>query len=462
MHGTKAIIIGGSIAGLLAAKTLSDHFNEVILIERDDLTDDRRARRGVPQGRHAHGILASGSAVLEGFFPGIADELEAAGALRADALNDGRWFFEGGCLKRTPAGRGILVSRPLLESTIRGRVRQIGGVKLIENCTVSGLFYDAANVRGVRVGDEVLEADLVIDASGRGSHSPNWLNAMGYHAPSEETVEVQVAYTTRLFRLRPGCDWDDLVLACPPTVKGKRGGVVLAQENGKWIVTLFGHFGNQAPLDLEGFIEYSKSLPAPFVHEFLKNAEPISDASFTRFPANRRRRYEKLDRFPEGFLVFGDSICSFNPVYGQGMSVAALQAVALQGELASGDAHLARRFFKRAAKVIDTPWSIATGADLKMPEAAGRRTPAQRLINRYIALVHKAAHTDAQVAAAFIRVTQLLADPDSLMRPTMLLRVLSANLRDRLACSRAKREQAGRYVESGNMKVSNEGIEKIY
>jgi len=220
----------------------------------------------------------------------------------------------------------------------------------------------------------------------------------------------------------------DLFAVVSPTPQGKRGGVMSAQEGGKWVVTLFGHFGNRAPGELSGFREYAESLPSPVIAQFLRNAEPIDDACVYRFPVSIRRRYEMLPRFPEGFLVFGDAICSFNPAYGQGMSSAALQAIALRKELDLGLTGVAPRFFKSAAKVIDNPWNIAVGGDLKMPETEGRRTLVARLINWYVSRLHKLGHRDPEAAAAFVRVAQMRAAPESIMMPRLAAKVLLNNL----------------------------------
>ncbi len=436
--GRRALVIGGSMAGLLAARVLSDFYDNVILIERDVLPKNSEHRRGVAQGRHAHGLLASGAAVLEDLFPGIGGDLTSGGAMRADVLNDAHWFFEGGCLKQSPSGTiGILASRPLLESVVRKRVRETDGVQILDNCSVNGLFSDGGSVKGVRIDGGILEADLVVDAAGRGSRVAQWLGLLGFAVPREDKIEIRLAYTTRLFRLRAGRTADVPLLIVPPTPEGKRGGVMAAQEGGLWIATLFGHFGQLAPADLEGFIEYAKSLEAPYIYDLLRDAEPVGEAAFTRFPASARRRYENLKRFPEGLLVFGDAICSFNPVYGQGMSVAALQAMELREVLAGGSANLARRFFKKAAKLIDVPWNIAAGGDLRMPETTGPRTIFVRLINWYMSKLHKAAHHDSELSVAFIRVAQLLAKPESLLRPRMLWRVLSSRLKTRPATTAA-------------------------
>ena len=429
-----AIVIGGSMAGLLAARALSDHYQSVTLIERDSLSDEGEHRRGVPQGRHTHGLLASGAHILERFFPGIRRELIDAGAVKGDLAGDSRWFLEGGCLNKFKSGLdGLLMSRPFLEGKVRARLRRVSNVVIRENVDVEGLITssDKTRVEGIAAAGETLPADLVVDATGRGSHSPQWLEGMGYPKPQEERVEIAMGYTTRLFR-RSATDLNgDGVVIIPPTPENKRAGAMLAQEGDRWTVTLISYFGNYAPTELDGFIQFAKTLPAPYIYEVVRNAAPISEPASARFPASVRRRYEKLDRFPDGFLVFGDAISSFNPMYGQGMSVAALEAVELTETLRDGQPDLARRFFRRAAKIVDIPWSIVVGGDLRIPGTVGPRSPAINFINWYMAKLHKAAHHDPIAALAFHKVGNLLEPPPSVMHPRIAMRVLLGNLRPR-------------------------------
>lgn len=428
-----AIVVGGSMAGLLAARVLSDHFEQVSLIERDALPAQVEQRRGVPQGRHTHGLLASGGSVLEKLFPGISRTLVNAGAVTGDVVSESRWFFQGACLSRPSSGlTGMLMTRPLLETAVRARVLANPKVVRRDETAVEELTFnqESGRVTGLRTEGQTLSGDLVIDATGRGSRSPQWLENLGYEKPPEEIVQVGLGYTTRLFQRHPSDLNGDIIVVIPPTPQGKRGGVMLAQEGNRWTVTLVAHFGNYAPEDLDGFITFASSLPAPYIHEVVRRNEPLGEAASARFPASVRRRYELLDRFPAGYLVFGDAICSFNPIYGQGMSVAALQAMELDSTLASGDGDLAlsKGFFRRAAKVVDIPWSIAVGSDLRIPETVGRRTAGVKVINWYISKLHKAAHTDPVAALAFHKVGNLLAPPPSIMHPRIAARVLWGNL----------------------------------
>lgn len=426
-----AILIGGSMAGLLAAKVLSDRYRHVTLIDRDTFPAVGQQRRGVPQGVHTHGLLCSGRRVMDRHFPGLSDELLAAGAVPGDVARDARWHFEGGCLSKCSSDlEGLLLSRPLLEGTIRQRVRNTPNLTVIEDCVVESLAAtgDKCRITGVRTAKETIDADLVVDASGRASHSPAWLESLGYSKPQEERVEVGIGYTTRLFRRSlDQLDGDGAVII-PPTPEGKRGGVMLAQEGLRWTVTLISHFGNYAPLELDGFIEFAKTLPAQDIYDVIRNSEPIGEAHSARFPASVRRHYEKLDRFPEGYLVFGDAICSFNPIYGQGMSVAALESEALAQSLDT-DSVSAKDFFRRASKVVDSPWSIAVGGDLRIPETKGPRSKGVDFVNWYLAKLHKAAHRDAVASLAFLKVANLVESPPSVMHPKIALRVLMSSLR---------------------------------
>lgn len=436
MNREHAIVAGASVGGLMAATALARHFRRVTLLDRDSFPEQGKQRSGVPQGRHAHAILAGGAGVFESYFPGFTNELIAAGGVPCDPGDPGRWFQEGGYMARARTGiRAVMASRPLFEGLLRKRVLALGNVSLIEGCVVLGPLTttDARQVTGVRLrragaSTEELRAGLVVDATGRGSRSAEWLSWLGYEAPRAEKVEVAIGYTTRLFRRTPSHLGGDLFAVTTPTPEGKRGGVMLSLEGERWIVTLVGYFGNYAPVELEGFREFARSLPCRDIHSAIKDAEPLGDGASFRFPASVRRRFEHLRRFPEGFIPFGDAICSFNPVYGQGMSVAALEAAVLGETLAQGSEDLARRFFRQAARVIDTPWKIAVGNDLRIPEAAGPRTAGVRLVNWYMKKLLKASHRSPAISAAFHRVGNLLAAPRSLLSPAVAARVALAGV----------------------------------
>jgi 2-polyprenyl-6-methoxyphenol hydroxylase-like FAD-dependent oxidoreductase len=427
----RAIVIGGSMAGLAAARVLSDHYDEVVVLERDTFADGAEPRRGVPQGRHLHALLVSGVKALESYFPHLLDEGTLVGGLRLDVANDIYRWYEGGEHVRCRSGmQGLSLSRPRLEWLIRERVRGIPNIRLLTDRSVKGVFAtpDNRRITSVRTDDGDLWADLVVDAMGRGSRSPQWLEAMGYGPVKEERIEVGITYVTRCFRRSPNDLGGALAAIVASTPEQRESGFMAAQEGDRWMVTLCARSGGQVPTELDPFVEFAGRLPTSHIHDVISRAEPIGDAESFRFPASIRRRYEHMDRFPEGYFVIGDAVSSFNPVYGQGMSVAALEAAELDKVLREGSAALARTFFARIAKIIDTPWSIAAGNDLRISEVAGPRPATVRFLNWYIAKLHVAARRDASLALAFQKVANLISPPNSLFAPRIVVRVLADTL----------------------------------
>ena len=429
----RAIVIGGSMSGLLAARVLANHFKEVVLFDRDTFPQAPECRRGVPQGQHAHALLSSGRQVLDGLFPGFRDELVSQGAIRAEYLKV-RWFDNGVYHTRFDGLEGLLVSRPRLEGHVRARLMAMPNLSIKQTHDVDAPVFEGDRVTGVRVAlrdgaMHTIDADLVVDASGRGSQSPIWLDRAGFPRPKEEAVRVALGYTTRIYRRSPDQLNGDLAVICPSAPPQRRGGVAIAMEGDRWMVTLFGMLGDHPPTGVDGFNAFATTLPAPDIHEVVSKAEPLTDPVPFKFPQSTRRHYQLLDRFPDGYLVFGDAYCSFNPIYGQGMSSAALQAAELDKCLAAGDAQMAPRFFKAAAKVIDAPWTMAVGGDLRYDEVEGERTGMVKFVNWYIGKLHIAAAQDPRVALAFHRVANLLDPPPTLMQPSIAFRILQGNLR---------------------------------
>jgi flavin-dependent dehydrogenase len=289
---------------------------------------------------------------------------------------------------------------------------------------VSGVEIDDRAQAG---GPVQLYADLVVDATGRGSSSPKWLAEMGYTPPQETEIKVGVGYATRIYRRNPDdLIGADLVMISPQPPHDKRGGFMFPIEQDRWIVSLGCWSGDYPPTDEAGYLEYARSLAAPDIYNLISRLEPLSDIVPYRFPSSLRRHYEKLTRFPRGYLVAGDAICSFNPVYGQGMTSAAMQARALDSLLRTqpDPATLAHAFFKQATKVVDIPWQLAVGEDFRYPDTIGPKAPGTDLINRYVTRVHQATHHDPVVYGAFLQVMNLLKPPTSLFHPKIVWRVL--------------------------------------
>jgi 2-polyprenyl-6-methoxyphenol hydroxylase-like FAD-dependent oxidoreductase len=371
---------------------------------------------------------------LEQLFPGLSAELVAHGAPMGDVLGDARLVFGGHRLARAEVGLvAVTASRPLLEDRVRARVRALPGVRFAPASDVVGLRStpDGRRVNGARLlrradgsAEEVLDADLVVDATGRGSRAPIWLEALGFDRPDEDRVRVDVGYATRRYRLPADVLDGDLGCLHGPTPDRPRGGALARLEGDVWMLTLFGFLGDHPATDPEGFDAFARSLRFPDLHDAVRAGVPIDDPVPFRFPANVRRRYERVRHFPEGFLVMGDAVCTFNPIYGQGMTVAALQAVALRDCLENGDPHLTRRFFRAAAKVAGHAWKMATGADLALPDVEGPRTVQVRLVNAYMDRLLAVAAHDPAVAASFIRVAGMVDPLPTLLRPALALRVL--------------------------------------
>jgi 2-polyprenyl-6-methoxyphenol hydroxylase-like FAD-dependent oxidoreductase len=329
---------------------------------------------------------------------------------------------------------GLLASRPVLEGHLRRRLLGLPNVRTVQSCAVRGLATDPLRKRvtGVHACVEgrphmIAKADLVVDATGRGSSSAAWLEELGYEAPANEQVEIGISYMTRSYRRR-STDLDGkqgIVVA--GSAPDWRNGVMLAQEGDSWIVSAGGFLGDDAPDNDEGFLAYLATLPTTEIHDVVARAEPLTGYKQYRYASSLRRRYEKLARFPENYLVFGDAICSFNPVYGQGMTVAAEEALTLQQCLRTGSGDLARRFFRAAAKIVDIPWDIAVGNDLRHPQVKGARPPMLRFINWYIGKLHLAATRDSTLATAFLKVVNLTMPPSTLLSPAIAWRVWQGN-----------------------------------
>jgi 2-polyprenyl-6-methoxyphenol hydroxylase-like FAD-dependent oxidoreductase len=431
--GEHAVVLGGSLAGLAAAAALAPRFQRVTIVERDILPRSGEHRRGVPQGRHVHVLLPAGRLGLGELLPGIIDDLRARDA-RVVGATQLRFHIAGGRLQLDGNEFEIIAAtRPLLEAVVHDRVRAEPGVRFLEGHEARGLLTtpDRSRATGVLHGSPdsdtaaAMAADLIVDATGRRSRSTQWIADFGYPSPDEVRLEVGVHYTTRLFRREPGDleDVQQVVVTIPPG--GDRGGVLVAVEGDRWLVTLIGLLGERPPADLPGFIEYASSLWVDDIHRVVAGAEPFGEATTGGFPGYLRRRYDRLRRFPDRLVVTGDAVCSFNPVYAQGMSVAVLEAVALGRVLDGHGLHrVGPRFFKLSKRTVDAAWMMSSGADLAHPGVETRRPTSWRLINAYINRLLRVAHHDPVLGRAFLEVNGMLAPPQHLMHPRFVSRVL--------------------------------------
>lgn len=455
-HGARriadtAIVLGASMAGLCAARVLADRFDRVVVLDRDRLPEGPEPRRFVPQGRHPHLLMVAGARLLEQWFPGLSDELGRAGAVHLDLCRDFLWH-QGGGVQRRPRStlHGPAMSRPLLEWTVRRRVAELPNVDIRDQTTVDGLLCNAAGARitGVRVGDEALHADLVVDATGRAARTIAWVHELGYPEPRTTVVEVDTRYVSRVYRRTdlPRRDWRAAAVIGEPATK--RLAMLLPAEDDQWILAIAGINGETAPTDDAALLDYARGLDSPVIADVMTASEPLGDAVTHRFPANQRRHIEALRRFPLGWVLLGDAVCSFDPIYGQGMTSAAQQAEALGAALDRAGAvnqSFARRYFRSAGRIVNAPWSIAVGGDFAYPDTKGRKPVGTDLLNRYMDRVIAAGQTDDDVVIRFNEVVSLVRSPQSLMSAAFALRVLrKARHADRLAATRQDADNAHR------------------
>jgi 2-polyprenyl-6-methoxyphenol hydroxylase-like FAD-dependent oxidoreductase len=427
-----AIVIGAGMAGLAVAQALTAGFRRVTIVEGDRLPTGPGPRRGVPQDRHLHLLLPAGINALEQLFEGLIEQLRADGAVTAETDRI-RMCLNGHRLAPARSGQpALFASRPFLEAHVRRRVRDKSHITVRERARVTGLAPsdDRRRVEGVEIAAadgsarEVLSAELVVDCSGRRSRLPGWLAEHGYRAPETTELDVEVQYATRRYRLPDGVLDGDRHVLIGPTPNDPRGGAMTNVEDGSWVVTLFAMAGEQAPTDDRSFERFAAQLPIGDIHDAIAAGSALDQPTPYRFPANRRHHYERLDELPAGLLAAGDSVCSFNPIYGQGMSVAALEARVLQTQLQGGGRLSARSWFRQIAKVIDTAWQLAVGADLAVEAIQGPRPIPVRMLNRYLFRLQAAAVDDPRLTARLIRVVGLVDPPTRLLYPTTILAVL--------------------------------------
>ncbi|MFE1556080.1 FAD-dependent monooxygenase [Streptomyces sp. NPDC058734] len=441
-----ALVIGGSAAGLFAASVLAE-FADVTLIERDTLPAGPEDRKGVPQARHAHLVWSGGVRAFEELLPGFVDGVVAQGGRLVPIMGDmvsrapnEVWFrrFGSGGGSGTPH-RILVCSRNLLDHVLRERVlgeRVLGDSRITvhEDSAVERLEGGPGRVTGVTArigtGTRTLTADLVVDASGRGSRAPAWLRALGLPAVTERQVDAGVAYATRTFRA-PGTTGEGFPLvnvqANPAKAPGQ-GGIILPVEDGRWIVTLSGSRGGEPTKDPDAFTGFALGLGDPVIGELVRDAEPLGGVVTTRSTANQRRYYEKMKDWPDGFVVLGDAVAGYNPVYGHGLTVAAQSALALRGVLASSGLTApgtARRVQRAAARPVSAAWDLAVGQDACYPGASATPPRAvERFLTRFVDRAVETAARSPRALGALLDVMSLSKPATRLFSPDVLVPML--------------------------------------
>jgi 2-polyprenyl-6-methoxyphenol hydroxylase-like FAD-dependent oxidoreductase len=357
-------------------------------------------------------------------------KLEADGAMTIDLAADFYWHQAGGVMRRPASDlRGPVMSRPLLERAVRLRVAALTNVTVRGSTGVVGLVHDLRQHRitGVCLGDDTnLRCDLVVDATGRQARTLAWVEALGYPTPTISTVSVDTRYVTRCYERseRPSRDWQAAAVIDDPSTK--RLAMALPIEGERWLVLLGGLNGESPPVEEDARVAYARSLPSPVIADVIESNAALGDVTTHRFPTNQRRHVEKLRRFPLGWVPLGDAVCSFDPIYGQGMTSAAMQAEALGVSLDRAGAvgrRFARRYFKAAGKVVAGPWSIAVGGDFVYPDTTGPKPPGTDPLNRYMGRINVAAQHDDVVALRLNEVAALVRRPESLLASAFVIRV---------------------------------------
>ncbi|MEY9962629.1 2-polyprenyl-6-methoxyphenol hydroxylase-like FAD-dependent oxidoreductase [Streptacidiphilus sp. MAP12-16] len=433
----RAVVLGGGMAGILAAAVLTDHADEVVVVDRDLLPDQARPRKGLPQARHAHLLMSGGARAVETLLPGIIERWAGAGAHRI-ALPTGMVVLtQVGWMPRWPEMQfAMACTRDLLDLVVRGQVLARPRITLSEGTEAVALLGDPGRVTGVRVrrqgadGSERLEADLVVDASGRGSQAARRLTELGLPAVSEETVDSGTVYASQVFRAPSGTEDFPLVSVLPhsATPRPGQGATLVPIENGRWLVTLSGTRGGEPTRNPADFEPFARGLGDQIVADLIARAEPLTEVHFTRSTVNRRRFFERLPSWPDGFISMGDAVATYNPVYGQGMSVAAQSAAALREVLRErdlGSPGLARRVQQSIGRAAGGAWDLATGEDINFPGAIGARpSVAAQLLRGYFQRLRLVATTNPVVTRALMDVTTLSAPMTTMVRPEVVLRVL--------------------------------------
>lgn len=439
--GQRAVVAGGSIAGLVIARVLSEYFDQVVVLDQDKIEYRPVVHKSVPQGHHLHALLQGGLRAVSSLYPSFAEDLRKLGATRIAIGRDAVWYLPDGKAYnpsgsvRTPFDsdlEGYCASRGLLEFVIRRRTTATTNIQIEYETAVRQLICRDGRVRGVRTADaRSIEADLVVDATGRGHRARQWLASAGFCAPDETAIGLDTAYSTANFRRPESFVGEPLIFITGPAPHFTRRGYVITIENGTLLVSLIGRFGDFPPTDKEGFLAFAKELHSDLAYRIIRDGEQLTPIAHQRFASSVQRHYERLKPSPEGFLVIGDALCHFNPIFAQGMSAAAMQAVILQEILSDYSEQsrevpgIASSFFTKAAQFNSTPWNLAAGFDFAFPQTRGNRPPGIEERARYFAALDKLASDDLEVRRLMAEVFHLVQPLSILQQEPLRSRVLS-------------------------------------
>ncbi len=432
----QAIVIGGSVGGIFAARVLADFFDRVTIVESEHLSSDAKQRKNIPQGNHAHTLLIRGGRLINQYFPGTIDRLVAAGAVPVDMGHDIRWHHFGGWKAHWDDDMiGTFLSRPLVESELASAIKRFPNIEIREQTKAESLIVNEGEnrVQGIRIQNkngecEEIRGDLVIDTTGHNSLTLQQLKSE--NIPFDE-VPIKVSYASRIYRQPTSLPpWKVLMIA--QGAPSKRAGVIFPLEGGRWIATLGAYAGEAPPKTHDEFMAVARALPVPDLYRAISEAEPMSDVTTYRFPRDIRHRYDKLKNPLGGLVVLGDALCRLNPLYGQGMAAVAVESDLLR-ELVqkwskTGEAFspaFSRKYFKQAIKRTSPAWQGATLEDLRFFKDEVDLPLSTRIQQWYTRRMHLAAIDSPEVSKTFYRVANLLDPPTDLFKPSIAARVLT-------------------------------------
>ncbi|MGE8099049.1 NAD(P)/FAD-dependent oxidoreductase [Pseudomonas fluorescens] len=430
-----AVVIGGSVTGCLTAAVLARRFERVTVIEKSDFYDETGPRQSVPQEHHVHLLLLRGKQIIDRIFPGILSALEQSGAQVADLGHDVKWYQGGRWKNRYRSGiYAHYCSRRLIDNQLRRCLASVPRVDILSGTRVTRVEFSGADdqraVSGVIIddgsGERSMSCDLLVDASGRGTHMPSWLKEAGFGTVENSVVKTELGYASRIYRRLPAFAEQWQVLLVLPTAPAQRSmGVISPIEGNRWMVTTGGWFGHFPGKDPDDFLQALAALPVPDIHEVIRDAEPLSEVFTFKMPGSRRSHYDRIEHWPDGLLVVGDALSSMNPLYSQGMTIGALEADCIDVRL---DEVLARSLSCRQLQgllcgVVDGAWNMATTEDFRFPETIGKRTWRTRFHHWYGAGLGKLSASNRRALETQIGVTNLVMEPNRLYTPAIASRI---------------------------------------